>query len=261
MYNTSIQLLDFNHSELARTANFENMDRTHQKLTPTETVSRELQALFSYGNRCFFNARLPECMLTVDQPGRCAYGYFSPFSFVSKSGDMIHQISINPLHLLNRPLKNVFSTVVHEQCHLWEFETAKRKTCTGYHNKRWATKMESIGLIPSHTGQPGGSKTGYRMTHYIEAGGWFDQSADALVHGQFGLSWGLATHAMRETAFGTGKGKKPDGGKTPDKTDKKDRSKGKVKFICPTCHKPCWAAPSRKLICGDDLARMQKVSP
>jgi hypothetical protein len=43
----------------------------------------------------------------------------------------------------------------------------------GYHNGEWAQKMEEIGLIPSNTGQPGGKRTGQRMSHYIDRDGRF----------------------------------------------------------------------------------------
>jgi len=242
--DASDKSLVINTSDLNIDRTAENFERTGNSLTPTETVTRELQALSTYSNRCFFNSELPECMLTIDRFEKCALGYFSPNSFVSKDGDLIHQISINPSHMLTRNLKDVFSTLVHEHCHLWEFEFGGRKTCNGYHGKIWGAKMESIGLIPSNTGKPDGKKTGYRMTHYIEVGGVFDRACYELVNGQFGISWGLATEQMRDDG-GPGTS-----GKNGPK--KNDRSKGKVKFLCPVCNKACWAAPTRNLICGDD---------
>lgn len=46
--------------------------------------------------------------------------------------------------------------------HLWQYHFGKPGR-RGYHNKEWANKMESIGLMPSSTGQPGGDKTGDKM--------------------------------------------------------------------------------------------------
>ena len=34
--------------------------------------------------------------------------------------------------------------------------------------------MEAIGLMPSHSGKPGGKRTGQQMTHYILDGGSYD---------------------------------------------------------------------------------------
>jgi len=36
--------------------------------------------------------------------------------------------------------------------------------------------MESIGLMPSNTGRPGGKRTGQRVSHYIIKGGLFEAS-------------------------------------------------------------------------------------
>ena len=43
----------------------------------------------------------------------------------------------------------------------------------GMHNKQWAEKMKSLGLMPSHTGLTGGKKTGQKMKHYPIPDGLF----------------------------------------------------------------------------------------
>jgi len=238
--------------------NQDNVERTAKFFTPTETLLNELQSVYSYFNQCLFDGQLPECMLTIDQSGKCTLGYFSPYNFVSKQGDVIHQISLNPEHLLTRPLRDVLSTLTHEQCHLWEYALGGRKKPSSYHGKPWARQMETIGLIPSDTGLPGGKKTGYRMSHYIVENGPFDRACNTLANGQFALSWGLATDEMRYAAVFGDESLKPESGRS-EIVKKKERSKGKVKFVCPTCNKPCWAAPSRKLVCGDDGTRLEQA--
>jgi hypothetical protein len=49
----------------------------------------------------------------------------------------------------------------------------------GYHNKQWAAWMERIGLMPSNTGEPGGKRTGQRMSHYILPDGAFARAFKA----------------------------------------------------------------------------------
>src|SRR3990167_2000828 len=234
--------------DLGRTA--ENFSRTEKFLTPTETICAELQCAYTYFNRALFNDELPECMLTIDYSGRCILGYFRPYSFVSNSGILVDQISMNPAFLLKDDLVWVLSTLVHEMCHLWVFRCTSRKKVTGYHCKVWGAKMESIGLIPSHTGKPGGRKTGYQMLDYPLQDGLFDFACRALLESKFSITWGMAMLDMGGAATP---------GTSPVEPHSKNRSKGKVKFVCPTCNKPAWAAPSRNLVCGDDLARMEKM--
>lgn len=243
--------VDKEKMELGRTA--ENFERTANFLSPTETATRELLTIYRYFNRCFFNGELPECMLTLDQSGKCVLGYFQPYGFASRNGTVIHQISLNPEYLLTRDLKDVCSTIVHEQCHLARFESLEIKRSTGYHDKHWAQMMEKIGLVPSDTGLPGGKKTGHRMSHYIEKGGVFDKAASVLIESNFAISWGLATLEIRAKAAGINSVQHGDSSNT------KDRRKGKIKFICPACSKPCWASPARNLICGDDRSVLIKA--
>ncbi len=79
-------------------------------------------------------------------------------------------------------------TLVHEMCHLWQFHFGKPGRAR-YHNQEWADKMESIGLMPSSTGQPGGAKTGDCMADYAMANGRFVGACEALITQSFQLSW------------------------------------------------------------------------
>lgn len=228
--------------------------RTGKKVTPAETLIAELQLAYSYFNEALFKGELPDCMLTIDYSGRTILGYYKPLSFVSKDGILVDQISINPKFLISEKLSDVLSTLVHEMAHLWIFNIGNKKTINGYHCKKWVAKMEEIGLIPSNTGKPGGKKTGYQMDHYILAGGRFDRACEVLFDKEFQISWGMATAKMvNDFLDGNGSGKSAP-------PEPKDKSKGKVKFVCPVCAKPAWAAESRKLICGDHKVPLMRVT-
>lgn len=99
-----------------------------------------------------------------------------------------------------------------------------------YHNKEWGDKIESIGLMPSNTGQPGGKRTGQQMAHYIIPGGLFARVCGVLLSGGFRLAWG---EIVAELEGGTGKGKTT-----------------RVKFTCPACVANAWGKPDLELICG-----------
>ena len=89
--------------------------------------------------------------------------------------------------------------------------------------------MDTVGLIPSATGSPGGKRTGQRMTHYIEAGGRFDLvCADLLKKG----------YVIDIKA------------RTPNKEKAKKKAASKTKYTCPGCDFNAWAKPDADLWCG-----------
>ncbi|HIE17406.1 MAG TPA: hypothetical protein EYP71_04350, partial [Dehalococcoidia bacterium] len=97
-----------------------------------------------------------------------------PIQLDGSDGDVVvDEIALNPTHFKERTMAQTLSTLVHEMCHLWQHHFGKPPR-GNYHNKQWATKMLSCGLIPSDTGREGGKQTGQNMTHYIEDGGVFD---------------------------------------------------------------------------------------
>jgi hypothetical protein len=59
-----------------------------------------------------------------------------------------------------------------------------------FHNTQWADKMESIGLMPSSTGRPGGKRTGDCMADYAIQGGRFLQAVQQLIEKHdFAIAW------------------------------------------------------------------------
>jgi hypothetical protein len=120
--------------------------------------------------------------------------------------------------------------------HLWqqEFGTPSRRA---YHNKEWAHKMEIVGLIPSHTGEPGGNRTGQNMTHYIEDGGGFERAFEAMP-----VEYLLPFTALEYTGASSG-------GRGAGKAKKKDLSK--LKYTCPICEAHVWGKVGLYIKCGD----------
>ena len=76
------------------------------------------------------------------------------------------------------------STLVHEMTHHWQ-NHAGTPSPSNPHNKEWADKMVSMGLQPSHTGLPGGRKTGRSMSDYILPDGPFLSACRELLSGGF----------------------------------------------------------------------------
>lgn len=155
--------------------------------TPTQEIYKHLEVAFQHFNDRLFEGKLPVCLLTV-QREKNTMGYFSPLRWSNRNGTNTHEIAVNPLFFAGYPLIEIFQTIVHEQCHLWQFEfgTPSRKT---YHNREWSEKMEAIGLMPSSTGRPGGKKTGQRMNDYPIEGGMFMQACVSLIESGYFFNW------------------------------------------------------------------------
>jgi len=157
--------------------------------TPTLQLVHELETAYKYFNRFLFDNKLKPCLILMHRK-RSALGYFWAKRWQQGEGEeapVFHELALNPDHLKGRPIKDTLSTLVHEQVHLWQEDFGKPPKGPG-HNREWGDKMESLGLMPSRTGQPDGKRTGRRVTHYIITGGKFEEVCDDLLETGFTLS-------------------------------------------------------------------------
>ena len=155
--------------------------------SPTLQFYAELQEAFNHFNQTLFENKLPECMITLQRESN-THGYYSVNRFIRKDGQKIDEIAMNPEYFSIRSIPETLSTLVHEMVHLQQqhFGAPGRGR---YHNHQWAEWMEYIGLIPSHTGEVGGKRTGDKMSHYILKAGKFDQACQQLITQDYKLSW------------------------------------------------------------------------
>ncbi|MEK2673458.1 SprT-like domain-containing protein [Pseudomonas aeruginosa] len=157
-------------------------------LRPTEEAYQELQLAYDFYNRHLFGGQLPTCLLTF-QREKSTLGYFSPRRFIRVDGTVTDEIALNPAFFAVIPLMEILQTIGHEMAHLWQFHFGTPSRA-GYHNAEWAAKMESIGLMPSDTGAPGGRRTGQEMGDYVIKGGLFERcTKDELLPSGFSVSW------------------------------------------------------------------------
>ena len=157
------------------------------QVSPTEIAHRELADAYRHFNDHLFDGDLPMVLMTL-QRTRAAQGMFMPHRFISKGAATVHEVAINPQIFAMSTIKEVLAVVVHEMVKVYTHQqgTAGRR---GYHSSAWADKMESIGLMPSTTGAPGGKRTGERVAHYIIPGGPFEVAADALIADGYTITW------------------------------------------------------------------------
>jgi predicted SprT family Zn-dependent metalloprotease len=204
---------------------------------PTRTYT-SLDAAYDHFNRELFGSQLPPCLITM-QRHKGAYGYFSGGRFASLDNpqEVTDEIALNPAHFAGRSPAATLSTLVHEQCHLWQHHFGKPSR-SSYHNKEWAAKMREVGLTPTDTGRPGGKDTGQKVTHMIEEGGRFDRACTAYL--------ATGTAILYHDRAGDG-----------DAAARQKKTASKTKYTCPLCEMNAWAKPNAHLICGDCREEME----
>lgn len=154
---------------------------------PTEELYKQLSFAYEFFNVSLFEGKLPQTVITV-QRDRNTMGYFSPLRWSNQIGAKAHEIALNPAYFAKRKVIEIFQTLVHEQCHAWQYEFGEPSR-HGYHNAEWADKMVSVGLMPSSTGEIGGDRTGQRMSDYPIPNGPFEQTCRKLIGDGFSFYW------------------------------------------------------------------------
>ena len=251
----------------------------------TSNQFHTLEDLYQYYNHKLFGGNLAECLVNLSRHGG-AHGFFVAKEWVStpripmedddelpikhltpQENDtptpklkVIHEISLTP-DSLNRPDKYWHATLVHEMVHLWQCDYGKEsRQC--YHNKQWANKMESLGLMPSHTGLPEGNKTGQSMTHYIMEGGLFAKAFQSIAQAdleRLTLPYRLNRSKYKNTTDEDKLKLMLPFGKEPDETTRhrypssdpdqtKSRAGVRVRYVC-ECDNRVWGKPDLVIKC------------
>lgn len=204
------------------------------KPTPQQFVA--YQRLYDHFNKALFGGELAPVILNFSRMAK-TYGFFAPERW-SSGKTVTHEISLNPTHLGDRPPRAVASTLVHEMVHAWQQQFGKPSR-RGYHNAQWARKMEEVGLMPSSTAAPGGTKVGQKVSHYIIEGGPFAKAFAAIASSDL-LPW-----KSREIE---------------SEKQKKETNRNKVKYTCPDCDSNVWGKPKLNVWCGECDSQLEEVA-
>lgn len=228
--------------------------------TPTEEQFNALNAAYQYFNQTLFDGALPGRILNFSRK-KNTHVFLAPGRWrrVGEDNYSTYEISLTPTTLYREPVE-VFSTLVHEQCHLWQVEFGNPSRGS-YHNKEWADKMEKVGLMPRDTGEPGGKRTGQHMTHYIISDGRYEQ-AFLVMPMEYALPFtSLDGDLMKSLLTGTMppaivKPGEPEPGKAKFAPV---TGRNKTKYSCPSCGVNVWGKPGINLVCGDCNGTFQVV--
>ncbi|TXH07892.1 MAG: hypothetical protein E6R04_11995 [Spirochaetes bacterium] len=184
------------------------------------------QEIFDFFNDNLFSGELPDVILNFSRSGAKTLAFFKPNTWSPEGGkhqDSLPEISLTP-RFLHRSKMEIFSTLVHEQCHLWQHTFGKKKSRTGYHNREWADKMLDIGLKPI---SGNGGMTGQSVHHEVIPGGKFEASFK-VIEKDLRLPFLVL-------------------GENITKKSKQTRSK----YMCDKCCAIVYGKRDIKIICGD----------
>ena len=222
---------------------------------------------YDHINKALFANQLPDCFITINKQAHSA-GYYRHGEFVKKDGNHTDEISLNYNLFLQRTTEYIISTLVHEMCHQWQAHCGKDKPRKSYHNAEFAQKMESIGLMPSSTGEKGGHKTGQKMSDYLIKGGQLDKQIKKIVSNGFTIRWTSfeTAHQIKKTQQQLQSDEEliKLGVNTElltavanikfvqegEPTTSKPKTNSKTKFTCPECQQNAWAKPTAYINCG-----------
>ena len=210
---------------------------------PTAEAYGFWQGAFGFFNERLFQSGLANCVITLTRHPR-ALGFFCARAFDDGRGRTAHEISLNPAWFTARGDLGSLSTLAHEMIHLWreDFGPLNRKGgkgAGGYHDKVWADKMEAIGLMPSHNGEPGGARTGFRVSHYVIEGGPFDRACRDRLGAGHSMNW-------RDDRFGFSPSPVT---RSPAVAPAKSPN-ARTRFICPGCDLRLWTRATGDLSCN-----------
>ena len=120
-----------------------------KKLSQDQIVLENWQDLI---NKNLFNNELDPCTISIQTRGKMNAFAWCTGSKVWKNGKLeIREINFSAEYL-NRPIKDMFETMIHELVHAYNSQN-KIKDCSSnqYHNKNFKNKCETVGLTVEKT--------------------------------------------------------------------------------------------------------------
>lgn len=214
-----------------------------KELIKNSRVSGYLEKIFRQLNEDKFEGKLETPIITIQSTPR-AYGHIT-VGRVWKNSRLGEQYELNiGAGTLNRPIENVVATMLHEMVHLYHLMHDIQDCSRGgtYHNKKFKTKAEEVGLVIEYDSRIGWSVTSpnEELMDYIIEQGW----EDILISRSDGIR--IST------------GGKNGNSDSDDSSVKKPSSTRK--YQCPCCGMSVRATKEVRVICADCAELLQLCS-
>ena len=149
---------------------------------PTSKFYGLFQYLYDSYNEFLFNNELEDCLIVITRK-KNVMGHYSYKRWFHIDDNETDELALNPNMFLKFPLMEICQTLVHEMCHGWQFHMGTPSRA-GYHNKEWAEKMISVGLMPTSNGKVGGKTIGQKMSDYPIEGSDFMIFSEELMNNE-----------------------------------------------------------------------------
>lgn len=154
---------------------------------PTPQLAVELQYAFDELNRRL-GLHIKPTMIRIARE-RPVFAWFMPNAVTRFDGmDVIHEIAVNDTYFAARTLFDTLASLGAVMVEAFWYDRGKAVK-DGYRHVWWAHKMETIGLMPSASGERGGARTGRKVSQYIIEGGRFQRACEQLLENGFLISW------------------------------------------------------------------------
>lgn len=214
-----------------------------KELVKSSRVTGYLEKMYRQLNIDKFAGQLDEPIITIMSTPR-AYGHVT-CGKVWKSKDT-HRYELNiGAGTLDRPIENVVSTLLHEMVHIYHLQNDIQDTSRGntYHNKKFKTKAEEVGLVIDHDPRIGFSITSPsdELILYIAEQGW----EDILINREERVRVNVGTGAANPAS--------------PDDMPKVKKPSSTRKYQCPSCNQSVRATKIVNIICGNCTEQMLVV--
>jgi hypothetical protein len=151
---------------------------------------RVFDAAFDFFNQQLFDGLLPAMNIHFSHMTRMT-GFYCPGAWLGGEEEDIAEIIMNPA-VLQLPVHEALSILVHKMCHYWQFGYGSPSRATN-HNREWSQKMLEVGLLADTATQQGVRLPGQRVGHTIRAGGPFERACAAMPR-ELLLPWKTAVN-------------------------------------------------------------------
>ena len=146
------------------------------KMTNTyHSAAKTLEDLFDKFNAYLFNGELAKPIITILSDTMSAYGWCTTQKIWKSGEDEYYEINISAEYL-DRPIKEVCGTLIHEMVHLDNIYKGIKDTSGNgrYHNKKFKETAEAHGLIIERVDGYGWTKTSLKP----ETAEWIDKNIE-----------------------------------------------------------------------------------
>jgi len=204
---------------------------------------KKLEELFHQFNDYLFNGEVETPVITLmHDTTRSAYGWCTTQKIWKAGEQEYYEINICAEHL-NRPIKEVCGTLIHEMVHLDNIKKGIKDTSAGgrYHNKKFKETAEAHGLVIEKVEGYGWTKTSLQE----ETAAWIDENVEID-------KFDLVRLGARKSGKGVGTGSEGSSEGDSESGENPTPKKSKYKYYhCPCCGKKFYSIYEIKATCDD----------